>query len=115
MTVFSNEMFDATEQTCFFGKQVNIARYDKQRYNIFEKLTDKQLGFFWRPEEVDLSRDGKDFKGLTDHEKHIFTSNLKRQILLDSVQGRAPGTRRRRSRRHRAGARDHFGNHLRRQ
>jgi len=90
MTVFSNEMFDATEQNCFFGKQVNIARYDKQRYNIFEKLTDKQLGFFWRPEEVDLSRDGKDFKGLTDHEKHIFTSNLKRQILLDSVQGRAP-------------------------
>ena len=90
MTVFSNETFDATEQTCFFGKQVNIARYDKQRYSIFEKLTDKQLGFFWRPEEVDLSRDGKDFKGLTDHEKHIFTSNLKRQILLDSVQGRAP-------------------------
>lgn len=90
MTVFSNEMFDATEQTCFFGKQVNIARYDKQRHNIFEKLTEKQLGFFWRPEEVDLSRDGKDFKGLTDHEKHIFTSNLKRQILLDSVQGRAP-------------------------
>jgi ribonucleoside-diphosphate reductase beta chain len=90
MTVFSNETFDATEQTCFFGKPVNIARYDKQRYSIFEKLTDKQLGFFWRPEEVDLSRDGKDFKGLSDHEKHIFTSNLKRQILLDSVQGRAP-------------------------
>lgn len=90
MTVFSNEMFDATQETCFFGKQVNIARYDKQKYNIFEKLTEKQLGFFWRPEEVDLSRDGKDFKGLTDHEKHIFTSNLKRQILLDSVQGRAP-------------------------
>jgi ribonucleoside-diphosphate reductase beta chain len=90
MTVFNNEQFDATQETCFFGKPVNIARYDKQRYNIFEKLTDKQLGFFWRPEEVDLSRDGKDFKGLTDHEKHIFTSNLKRQILLDSVQGRAP-------------------------
>jgi ribonucleoside-diphosphate reductase beta chain len=90
MTVFSNEKFDATEQTCFFGKPVNIARYDKQRYSIFEKLTDKQLGFFWRPEEVDLSRDGKDFKGLTDHEQHIFTANLKRQILLDSVQGRAP-------------------------
>ena len=90
MTVFSNEMFDATQETCFFGRQVNIARYDKQRYNTFEKLTEKQLGFFWRPEEIDLSRDGKDFKGLNDHEKHIFTSNLKRQILLDSVQGRAP-------------------------
>lgn len=90
MSVFNNNRFDATQQTCFFGDPVNIARYDKQRYPIFEKLTDKQLGFFWRPEEIDLSRDGKDFKGLTDHEKHIFTSNLKRQILLDSVQGRAP-------------------------
>lgn len=90
MTVFSINHEDATQQTCFFGEPVNIARYDKQRYSIFEKLTDKQLGFFWRPEEVDLSRDGKDFKGLSDNEKHIFTSNLKRQILLDSVQGRAP-------------------------
>jgi ribonucleoside-diphosphate reductase beta chain len=90
MTVFSNEKFDATEQTCFFGEPVNIARYDKQRYPTFEKLTEKQLGFFWRPEEIDLSRDGKDFKALNEHEKHIFTSNLKRQILLDSVQGRAP-------------------------
>lgn len=90
MTVFSTNNVDATQQNCFFSEPVNIARYDKQRYSIFEKLTDKQLGFFWRPEEVDLSRDGKDFKGLTENEKHIFTSNLKRQILLDSVQGRAP-------------------------
>lgn len=90
MSVFSNKVIDATQQPCFFGEPVNIARYDKQRYSIFEKLTDKQLGFFWRPEEVDLSRDSKDFKGLNDHEQHIFTSNLKRQILLDSVQGRAP-------------------------
>ncbi len=90
MTVFSIKFEDATQQNCFFGEPVNIARYDKQRYSIFEKLTDKQLGFFWRPEEVDLSRDSKDFKGLTENEKHIFTSNLKRQILLDSVQGRAP-------------------------
>ena len=90
MSVFNNSKIDATEQPCFFGEPVNIARYDKQRYNIFEKLTEKQLGFFWRPEEVDLSRDSKDFKALNEHEKHIFTSNLKRQILLDSVQGRAP-------------------------
>jgi ribonucleoside-diphosphate reductase beta chain len=90
VSVFTNKQIDATLQPCFFGDPVNIARYDKQRYNIFEKLTEKQLGFFWRPEEIDLSRDGKDFKALNDHEKHIFTSNLKRQILLDSVQGRAP-------------------------
>jgi ribonucleoside-diphosphate reductase beta chain len=90
MSVFNTNKFDATQQKCFFGEPVNIARYDKQKYSTFEKLTEKQLGFFWRPEEVDLSRDGKDFKGLNDYEKHIFTSNLKRQILLDSVQGRAP-------------------------
>lgn len=78
------------ERTMFFDEHVDIARYDKVKYPQFEKLTEKQLGFFWRPEEVELSRDSKDFKSLTDHEKHIFTSNLKRQILLDSVQGRAP-------------------------
>ena len=90
MPVFNTDKVDATSQPAFFGAPLNIARYDKQRYAIFEKLTDKQLGFFWRPEEVDISRDGKDFKALTDHEQHIFTSNLKRQILLDSVQGRGP-------------------------
>jgi ribonucleoside-diphosphate reductase beta chain len=90
VSVFSTEKVDSTTQPAFFGAPVNIARYDKQRYQIFEKLTEKQLGFFWRPEEVDITRDGKDFKSLTDHERHIFTSNLKRQILLDSVQGRGP-------------------------
>jgi ribonucleoside-diphosphate reductase beta chain len=90
MSVFHTEKIDFTTQPAFFGPRVNIARYDKQRYRIFETLTDKQLGFFWRPEEVDVTRDSKDFKNLTQHEQHIFTSNLKRQILLDSVQGRGP-------------------------
>ena len=67
-----------------------IQRYDTLKYKQFDSLTDKQLGFFWRPEEVDIYQDAKDFKSLTSHEQHIFTSNLKRQILLDSVQGRAP-------------------------
>jgi len=67
-----------------------IQRYDTLKYKQFDGLTDKQLGFFWRPEEVDIYQDAKDFKSLTEHERHIFTSNLKRQILLDSVQGRAP-------------------------
>jgi len=90
MSVFHTQKIDFTTQPAFFGPRVNIARYDKQRYRIFETLTDKQLGFFWRPEEVDVTRDSKDFKNLTTHEQHIFTSNLKRQILLDSVQGRGP-------------------------
>lgn len=67
-----------------------IQRYDNLKYKQFDQLTDKQLGFFWRPEEVDIYRDSKDFRALPEHEQHIFTSNLKRQILLDSVQGRAP-------------------------
>lgn len=74
----------------FFDGTVDIARYDQVKYPQIEKLTDRQLGYFWRPEEVDLSRDSRDFRLLLPHEQHIFTSNLKRQILLDSVQGRAP-------------------------
>lgn len=74
----------------FFDDAPTIARFDKQKYPFLEKLTRQQMGFFWVPEEVDLTKDSKDFRALTNHEQHIFTSNLKRQILLDSVQGRAP-------------------------
>ena len=70
--------------------QYPIQRYETVKYPQFEKLTTKQNGFFWQPQEVDITRDSKDFKELSDNEKHIFTSNLKRQILLDSVQGRSP-------------------------
>jgi len=91
MSVFNtNNTTSHLERNCFFDEPVEIARYDKVKYQAFEKLTEKQWSFFWKPEEVDLTRDGKDFKSLSDNEKHIFTSNLKRQILLDSVQGRAP-------------------------
>jgi ribonucleoside-diphosphate reductase beta chain len=89
-SVFKLKTKSHLESPMFFGESVDIARYDSVRYPQFEKLTDKMLGFFWRPEEVDLSKDSKDFVDLNDFEKHIFTSNLKRQILLDSVQGRSP-------------------------
>ena len=83
---------DHTKSLAFLDPQggVGMQRYDTLKYRQFDKLTDKQLGFFWRPEEVDVLRDAKDFKDLTAWEQHIFTSNLKRQILLDSVQGRSP-------------------------
>jgi len=86
----SNNKKGHLEKTMFFDEAVDIARYDQVKYSQFENFTDKQLGFFWRPDEVDLGKDRKDFGDLTDHERHIFTSNLKRQILLDSVQGRSP-------------------------
>ena len=78
------------ENMAFLDEGLGMQRYDVVKYKQLDKLTDKQLGFFWRPEEVDVSKDSKDFKALTEHEQHIFTSNLKRQILLDSVQGRSP-------------------------
>jgi len=83
---------DHTKSLAFLDPEggVGMQRYDTIKYRQFDKLTDKQLGFFWRPEEVDVLRDAKDFKDLTPWEQHIFTSNLKRQILLDSVQGRSP-------------------------
>lgn len=89
-STFSPSNHDATREPMFFGRSVNVARYDKQKYPIFEKLIEKQLSFFWRPEEVDLTNDRKDFMDMPDHEKHIFLSNLKYQTLLDSVQGRSP-------------------------
>ena len=91
MTVLNTKQTKShTEANAFLDQSLGMQRYDTLKYKQFDKLTDKQLGFFWRPEEVDVSRDSKDFKALTDHEQHIFTSNLKRQILLDSVQGRSP-------------------------
>jgi ribonucleoside-diphosphate reductase beta chain len=93
MSVFDTEnKSDHTQSLAFLDPNggVTIQRYDTMKYKQFEKLTEKQLGFFWLPQEVDILRDAKDFKDLTEHEQHIFTSNLKRQILLDSVQGRAP-------------------------
>tara|TARA_B100000809_G_scaffold200627_1_gene200924 strand:+ start:310 stop:1437 length:1128 start_codon:yes stop_codon:yes gene_type:complete len=91
MTVLNvkNEKYH-TEANSFVDEKLGFQRFDTVKYKQFDKLTDKQLGFFWRPEEVDCNKDFSDFKNLTEHEQHIFTSNLKRQILLDSVQGRAP-------------------------
>lgn len=89
-STFSHSTHDATKEPMFFGRSVNVARYDRQKYPFFEKLIEKQLSFFWRPEEVDLSTDRKDFMEMPEHEKHIFLSNLKYQTLLDSVQGRSP-------------------------
>ena len=90
MSVLKKNKKSHLKRNMFFDDGVDIARYDQVKYPNIEKITDKQLGFFWRPEEVDVSKDKKDFHDLTPHEQHIFTSNLKRQILLDSVQGRAP-------------------------
>ena len=91
MTVFNTAILDSTKQKMFFGPPLGVQRYDKFKYPVFDKLTQQQLGYFWRPEEVSLQKDRADYQTLNDAQKHIFTSNLKYQILLDSVQGRGPG------------------------
>jgi ribonucleoside-diphosphate reductase beta chain len=87
---FNKKKVDFTKEFMFFGEQPNVARFDVQRFDIFRKLFEKQLGFFWTPGEIDLSKDGRDFKGLPPNEQHIFIKNLLFQSLLDSVQSRAP-------------------------
>ncbi|NLW03849.1 MAG: ribonucleotide-diphosphate reductase subunit beta [Pseudomonadaceae bacterium] len=89
-STFSKIDNDQLKEPMFFGQPVNVARYDQQKYPIFEQLIEKQLSFFWRPEEVDVSQDRSDYRNLPEHEKHIFISNLKYQTLLDSIQGRSP-------------------------
>ena len=91
MTVFNKQKVDTKKQPMFFGQPLGVQRYDSYKYPVFDKLTQQQLGYFWRPEEVSLQKDRADYQKLTEQQKHIFTSNLKYQIMLDSVQGRGPG------------------------
>ena len=89
-SIFSQKPNNALLEPMFFGNPVNVARYDQQKHPVFEQLIEKQLSFFWRPEEVDVSKDRMDYGNLSSHEQHIFISNLKYQTLLDSIQGRSP-------------------------
>ena len=91
MTVFNTNKVNTKKQPMFFGQPLGVQRYDSYKYPVFDRLTQSQLGYFWRPEEVSLQKDRSDYQTLTPEQKHIFTSNLKYQIMLDSVQGRAPG------------------------
>ena len=91
-TLDSSSNQDQSKNLAFLDQSgtTTVARFDKVKYKVFDRLTDNQVSFFWQPQEIDLGKDSKDFRSLTVHEQHIFTSNLKRQIVLDSVQGRAP-------------------------
>jgi|TARA_Y100000033_G_scaffold16127_1_gene15099 ribonucleoside-diphosphate reductase beta chain len=91
MTVFNKNKVNTKKQPMFFGQPLGVQRYDEYKYPVFDRLTQQQLGYFWRPEEVSLQKDRSDYQTLSPEQKHIFTSNLKYQIMLDSVQGRGPG------------------------
>jgi len=89
-TLYIDKKIDFTKEKMFFGTGKNMQRYDVQKYSFYEDLSQRMLGFFWRPEEISLIKDINDFNGLTAQEEFIFTQNLKYQVLLDSVQGRSP-------------------------
>lgn len=89
-TIFNKTGVAHLEQPLFLGEDPNISRFETVKHQVFEQLTEKQLSFFWRPEEVDLTLDAQEFDRMPEHWKHVFTQNLKYQSLLDSVQGRAP-------------------------
>nr|WP_236304147.1 class Ia ribonucleoside-diphosphate reductase subunit beta [Escherichia coli] len=89
-TVFNTQQVDVLNEPMFFGSGLGLARYDIQRHKVFEELIEKQLSFFWRPEEVNLMLDSAQFNKLPQFQQDIFTNNLKYQSLLDSIQGRAP-------------------------
>ena len=90
MTVFNPSPVDSKTQPMFFGQPLGVQQYTSFKYPIFDRLTQTQLGFFWRPDEVSLQKDRSDYQTLRPEQKHIFTSNLKYQVMLDSVQGRGP-------------------------
>jgi len=89
-TVFNRNEVDFTKQPMFFGEDQNTQRYDLFKYPEMDKLNQRMLGYFWRPEEISLQKDRADYQTFRPEQKHIFTSNLKYQTLLDSVQGRGP-------------------------
>ena len=83
------ENYDPEKTPLFFGENgLGLQRYDKFRYEKIFNMFKQHISYFWRPEEVNLSKDRGDFNSLSDHEKFIFTKNLGYQILLDSVQSR---------------------------
>ena len=89
-SVFKINTKNHLDKDLFFDEGVDVARYDIVKYPQLQKLYEKMLSFYWTPDEIDVTKDKIDFNKLTTNEQHIFTSNLKRQILLDSVQGRSP-------------------------
>lgn len=88
MSIINRNSTNYKQQPLFFGEGLGLQRYDIFKYKKYYDSFLNQLSFFWRPEEIDITKDQGQFKELTDSEKNIFTKNLGFQTLLDSVQTR---------------------------
>ena len=72
-----NKDLDFTKQPMFFGEDLQVQRYDNMKYPIFDKLTQQQLGYFWRPEEISLQKDRNDYQSLGEDQEAYLYSKLK--------------------------------------
>jgi len=88
-TVLNYKVLDPRKQPMFLGEQLGLQRYDRLKYPVFFKLAQSQEGFFWRAEEIPLSKDRQDYKALTDTERFVFDTNLKWQTATDSMLNRS--------------------------
>lgn len=88
MSILNTKNVDTTKEPIFLGQPLGLQRFDRYKYPVFFDLFNKQLTFFWRPEERELSLDRTQFAELEPHEKRIFTKNLLFQTMLDSVVAR---------------------------
>lgn len=88
-SVLNTKHFDATEQPIFLGEDLSLQRYDKFKYPIFFDLFKKQVEFSWWPHEISLNRDRDQYKNLSEEERFVFDTNLKFQILGDSMLSRS--------------------------
>jgi len=94
----SKRQYNLTNKTDYVNRKmfldpagpVTIQRFEEVKYNKIADYEKTARGFFWVPEEINLTKDANDFKDASAAVKHIFTSNLLRQTALDSLQGRAP-------------------------
>lgn len=69
---------------------VTVQRFEEVKYPKIQDFESIMRGYYWDPEEIDLTKDRVDFKEVSDAAKHMFISNLLRQTSLDSGQGKTP-------------------------
>lgn len=77
------------EQLLFLGSPIGLQRYDSPKHPIFLELTDRQGDYFWRPKEIDFSRDRATYGRLQPQEQQVFAKNLRFQIAGDSMLSRS--------------------------
>jgi len=95
MNIFNmGKTVKSKETRLFLGKDVgnrNIQTFHDPKYPwILEAAEEMRAIGNWSKNEIDLSKEKKDFDSLDDSGKHIFEKGLKFAIALDSCAGRGP-------------------------